>query len=240
MTVDCFFLNWNEADIIALTLKHYGSFCRRIVVYDNYSDDNSPEIARWAGAEVRQFGTPGVLDDFAYLEIKNNCWKGSDADYVLVCDADEILYHEDLPAVLDMEKKRGTTLFRTNGINMFSERMPLQDFAEITTGIPDGTFSKSILFDPKAIREIDYLPGCHVARPQGRVEVSLSTVDLRHYRCIGGFERFKARHEQYNQRLSERNRRYKMGNYEWVESPNEIAAKRIEFEGLLERSKASL
>lgn len=240
MKIDCYFLNFNEIDQIRLTIDHYLSFCRRVVVYDNYSDDGSDLVATTRGCEVRKFGLPGVLDDFAYLDVKNNCWKGSDADLAIVCDADEILYHKDLAAVLDMEHKRGTTLFRTQGYNMFREDFPRGTYEEIRTGIPDGTYSKSIIFDPKAIREINYLPGCHVARPEGRVEVSLTTLPVLHYRCIGGFQRMLDRHTLYNSRLSERNVRFGMGNYSWVTDPEQVEKKRNEFNECLKNSSPLL
>lgn len=237
MNIDCYFLNWNEGAGIILTIRHYQSFCRKVIVYDNYSDDGSDVIAASCGCEVRKFGTPGVLDDFAYLEVKNHAWKGSDADLVIVCDCDEILHHSDLAAVLDMEQKRGATLFRTQGYNMFSNKVPRGTYLETQTGIPDGTYSKCLIFDPKAIREINYLPGCHVARPEGRVEVSLTTLPVLHYRCIGGFQRMLDRHTLYNNRLSERNKQWKMGNYGWVTDPLQVEAKRVEFAELLKSSK---
>src|SRR5690242_8955037 len=113
MKIDCYFLNWNEIDQIRFTIEHYKSFCRRVIVYDNWSTDGSDNLAASLLCEVRPFGIPGILDDFEYLKVKNECWKNSDADYVIICDCDEILYHQDLPALLDMEYKRGTTLFRT-------------------------------------------------------------------------------------------------------------------------------
>lgn len=236
MNVDCYFLNWNECDQIRLTISHYLSFCRRVIVYDNYSDDGSDAIAAEMGCEVRKFGTVGVLDDFSYLDVKNHAWKDSNADYVIIADLDEILYHPDIMAVLDMEKKRGTTLFRTQGYNMFSNHLPSLHYDEVKTGVLDGTYSKSVIFDPKAIREIDYLPGCHVARPTGSVEVSLTTLPLLHYRCIGGFQRMLDRHTLYNSRLSERNKRFGMGNYGWVTDPEQIKAKECEYNDFLARS----
>lgn len=236
MTIDCYFLNWNESEQICLTIDHYKSFCRNVIVYDNHSTDDSAKIAQEMGCEVRTFGMPGVLDDFAYLEVKNNCWKNSDADYVIVCDCDEILFHKDLEAVLDMERQRGTTLFRTQGYNMFSEAFPATSYFEVKTGVQDGTYSKSLIFDPKALREIAYLPGCHVARPEGMVEVSLTTLPVLHYRCIGGFIRMYERHWLYNSRLSENNKRWQMGNYGWVEDKLLIKIKCAEFDDFLQKS----
>lgn len=232
MNVECHFIHWNEGEQLQWTIDHYSTFCNRIIIHDNHSD-NSPKLSSKVDCFITKFGTPGVLDDFAYLAVKNECWKGSKADYVIVCDCDEILYHPDIDAILDFEHKRGTTLFRTQGYNMFSENFPRETYEEIRTGIPDGTYSKSIIFDPKAIREIAYLPGCHVARPEGRVEVSLTTLPLLHYRCIGGFQRMFDRHKEYNKRLSEKNIRFGMGNYQYVNDPEKVKQKEEEYKKLL-------
>ena len=58
--------------------------------------------ARWKkspryATEVIPYSTGGKINDFKYLEIKNNAWKKSrgKADWVIVVDMDEFLYHLD-------------------------------------------------------------------------------------------------------------------------------------------------
>src|SRR6188768_2926967 len=99
MNIELHMIMWNEEKLLPLVLKYYKQFCSRIVCYDNYSTDRSVQIAESYGAEVRTFGIKGVLDDDAYLEVKNHCWKGSTADYVIVCDADEVLWQENIEYV---------------------------------------------------------------------------------------------------------------------------------------------
>ena len=63
----------------------------RIVVYDNYSTDNTEKIALEHNCEVIKYDTNNQLSDSKYLEIKNNCWKTANTDWVIVCDCDEFL-----------------------------------------------------------------------------------------------------------------------------------------------------
>ena len=36
-------------------------------------------------------GLPEV-NDIKYAELRNSCWKGTNADWVIVCDLDELLW----------------------------------------------------------------------------------------------------------------------------------------------------
>ena len=74
-------------------IKHYRdrfSNCH-IVIYDNYSEDNTEKIALENDCEIIKFNTNEKLSDFKYLKIKNNVWRDSYTNWVLVCDVDEFL-----------------------------------------------------------------------------------------------------------------------------------------------------
>ena len=60
------------------------------------STDNSVNIMNEYGVNVIPYDTQGKLEESAFLNIKNNSWKGSDADWVIVCDTDELIYHENI------------------------------------------------------------------------------------------------------------------------------------------------
>lgn len=207
MNIDCHFIAFNESQTIHLTIKHYQSFCRQVYVYDNFSTDNTREISEAMGCIVKPFGIAGQLNDQEYIKVKNNCWKGSDADWVIVCDADEILSSADF----ETAKKEGATIIRTQGANMFSETLPINDWKEIKTGVFDDNYSKLICFNPKALSEIGYVYGCHEAKPQGNVKFSTHTASLLHYKHVGGAKRLADRHALYAERLSDINKRWKMG-----------------------------
>lgn len=237
MNVECFFLNWNEADTIDLTINHYKQFCGKITVYDNHSDDGSDQIAKMAGCEVIKFGTPGELNDADYRTVKNTCWKNSAADWVIVVDLDEVLSYPNLRAVLQVTKSSGKTIFRTQGYNMVSRKVPACYWEQVQTGIKNDEYSKLVCFNPRAIKEINYEYGCHKASPVGDIQWAQETLSLLHYRCVGGVQRLIDRHALYEKRLSEINRRWKMGNYTYVLDPAMVEEKRAEFEYYLQNSK---
>ena len=210
MLVETYIIAWNEIETIHLTIEHYQKFCDRIMVFDNWSDDGTFEKCLGMGCGVERFGLKGVLDDTQYLKIKNNAWKDSEADWIIVVDSDEILFHSDIRLVLEAEKEAGNTIFRMQGWNVFSNQMPRYDFLEITSGVEDKNYAKLCVFNPK-IRNINYVYGCHVAKPEGNVLYTESDLILLHYRNIGGFERLQNRHRLYRKRLSERNKRFGLG-----------------------------
>lgn len=214
MKIEAHILAFNESETIHLTIKHYQQFCDRVIIYDNFSDDNTREIAESLGCEVKLFGIKGVLDDKEYIKVKNHCWKNSDADWVIVCDADEILIAtlHDFKTATFYER----TIFKTHGWNIFSNEMPKYDWLEINTGIPDSNYSKLVCFNPKKITEINYIYGCHEAKPGGIVKYDDIQLSLFHYKHVGGAERIADRHALYNSRLSDWNKRYKCG-YQYQE-----------------------
>jgi len=214
MRIETFIITWNRADCIHLTVNYYLQF-GSVTVFDNFSDDGTRDICEKLGAEVKLFGRAGVLDDQAYIDIKNTCWKKSNADYVIVCDDDEILYHEYLKLAIGQERIKGTTIFKTQGYSMHSDTMPVKSWLEVKTGRKDHNYSKLVIFDPSKITAIDYVYGCHEARPKGTVRYSDEVLPLLHYRSIGGVDRLIARHHQYQERkkLSAVNMRWGLGSH---------------------------
>lgn len=225
MRIEAFIIAYNEKEIIGLTIKHYQKYCQRITIFDNYSTDETASIAASMGCVVKSFGTPGVLDDGSYLTIKNNCWKGSDCDFVIVCDCDEILYHPDF--INQLEAHKTATIFNTQGWAVISRETPKDDLLEITDGYPDDNYSKHILFSPK-LREIGYIYGCHRDKPSGMVVFGSFKPIVLHYRYIGGPERIIRIHNGYKaKKLAEVNKRWNLGHHYWDRSDEQ---KRIEWE----------
>jgi len=219
MKVHAYVMAWREAETIALTIKHYQQFCDKVILLDNFSDDNTREIAEQMGAEVRLFGIKGVLDDREYTKIKNNVWKESDADWVIVVDADEILWDGEpdinsylINFLLFDAKEKGYTIIKPQGWQVVSRDMPKENWLEITNGFAYDQYSKLCCFRPKEIQEINYVHGCHVANPKGKVNI-LETGVLFHYRNVGGPERLVKRHALYRERMSEWNKRWNAGGH---------------------------
>jgi len=205
MTIHLYFINFNDSFYLPFIARHY-KFCQRIIMYDNFSSDNSRELAIKLGFEVRTFGIQGVLNDQHYLEVKNNCWKESrgKCDYVIVCDADEFIFGDYTALTCSLPK--------SDGYNMISNSLPVTDITEIKTGSTDVNYGKQIIFDPNRIQEINYVHGCHVNHAVGNI-TSTDTIKMLHYRMIGGVYRIINRHRLYMLRMSEFNRKHRMGHH---------------------------
>jgi glycosyltransferase involved in cell wall biosynthesis len=231
MICEAHIIAWNREDTIGFTIKHYSQFCSRVFIYDNHSSDKTREIAESLGAIVKLFGTPGVLNDQDYLDVKNNCWKRSIADWVIVVDDDEILYHPDIEGKL-LSAMPVSTIFKPQGFNIHSDDFPRESFLEILTGEPNENYSKLCIFNPKQVTGINYRFGCHAARPVGNLVYDQAKLVLLHYRNIGGVERLIMRHREYVKRFSEINKRYRLGHH-YSESEE---SKRTEWKELSKRS----
>lgn len=218
MKITLYFINWNDSFYLPFIKKHYGKFCQRIVMYDNYSTDGSQDIARSLGFEVENFGTPGILNDEDYRAMKNNIWKeerGKGVDYVIVCDADEFVSIPD---------KLTASAPVVQGFNMISEDLPVDDIFEINMGAPSESYSKQAIFSPDRIIDINYVHGCHKNHIVGDVTTEGPWCVLHHFRQIGGVQRMIDRHALYRPRLSKFNLKHRMGFHygrpEWT--PEEV------------------
>jgi hypothetical protein len=234
---EAFIIQWNEP-LLHLTIRHYQQFCDKITIYDNFSSDGSDLVAQSMGCNVIKFGIKGQLSDAAYLKIKNYCWKNSQADWVIVCDADEILWHPNLKTILENENKRGATIFETHGYNIYAHETPTTSYLEIRNGFPDPSYSKKIIFNPQHIKDIRYSYGAHTCQPSGTVVTANERLWLLHYRNIGGPQRIIDRHAAYRKRMSDDNKRMGLGchyNYDderRIREWHEYYAKCTELSGL--------
>lgn len=218
MKITLYFINWNDSFYLPFIKEHYGKFCQRIVMYDNYSTDGSQGLAGKLGFEVRVFGYHGMLNDQAYLDVKNNCWKeerGKGVDYVIVCDADEF--------VKPTHAKGNFP--RMMGFNMVSNYLPIRSIWDINTGAPDPNYAKQAIFNPDEVQEIAYVHGCHKNNAVVENKTERGVCELYHFRQIGGLQRMLDRHAVYRGRLSKFNLKHNMGHHygrpEWT--PDQLA-----------------
>lgn len=94
MTVHLYSVCYNEIDILPFVIEYWKKFVSHAYIFDNGSTDGSVEfLNRFDWITVEHFDSDGMDDDIL-KDIKNNCWKKSRgiADFVVVCDIDEILY----------------------------------------------------------------------------------------------------------------------------------------------------
>ena len=222
MTIDVFSLCYNEEIILPYFLKHYKKFARNITIYDNMSTDNSVNIMNEYGVKVIRFNTKGKFEESLLMYIRNNSWKSSDADWVIVCDMDELIYHENIIEVLTNTNANHIV---TEGYEMMSETLPTtegQIYEELKFGYFKPDYSKPCLFKPSEVTDINFGPGCHKADPTGPNIISIkdSGIKLLHYKYINREVLIK-KYKHYKVRQSREMIRNKWGNYqEW--GPNVI------------------
>jgi len=219
---------WNEEKIIPFFLQHYNEFVDHYYIYDNYSDDATDSLlAAQSHVTVRKYDTRGTINDITYQTIKNTAWKQSrgKADWVIVCDMDELLYHPEMEHFLTNNKRY--SLFKPTGYNMFSEVFPVSDQKITTTikaGMRDDTYDKIILFNPYHIVDINYEPGAHDAYPEGIINlINDGQLKLLHYKNIG-IDYVMNRIYIYRKRLSTVNK-----EHGWGSEYNEADRKIIEY-----------
>ena len=95
MKIEAYIICWNEARILPWVLQYWlAAGIDKLIVYDNGSDDRTLDILREfpLTIEVHPYDSGGEANDWIYRDIKCNCWKGSDADWVFVGDTDEVLF----------------------------------------------------------------------------------------------------------------------------------------------------
>ena len=164
MTLETFAVCHNEEVILPYFLKHYSQY-GSVTIFDNQSTDRSLEIIEISDAILFSYDSGGEFREDILTSIRNSCWKDSKADWVIVTDVDEFVYHGNLPLALKASK--GTVIL-PRMFNMYSDQLPTtkgQIYDEIRWGVEFN--SKMCLFRPGEIKEMNYDPGCHFAHPEG-------------------------------------------------------------------------
>ena len=202
--ISVFVMVYNEEHI----MQHFVDWYRsrfpgcNIFVYDNFSTDSTAEIARRNACEVRLYDSGGEVNDELLRNHKNNCWRNAPTDWVLVCDADELLEIDE--AQLRAEEANGTTIVRAIGYTMVN-LVDDFDLRGITHGYPDIYYDKTMLFDRRHIQHIDYDYGAHHSHPKGNVRYNSQSYRLLHYNMMGLEFALKRQHETMR-RVSEFNK----------------------------------
>lgn len=238
-------LNWNEERLLPAFFKHYEQ-ADKIFILDNYSTDKSHDIIRAHGGEIILFDSNNTLLDAENSRQKNKVWKSSrgSADFVVVQDLDEFLYFpeypNDLRAGLTALAKKGVTVIKTRGCQMFctdeefdrySKYQGGQSIASLLFGgtihHPIGDYDKCIAFDPNKIIESNYNAGAHVMSPIGDVLIDTRSTLLLHYKFIG-LSYLCKRYAEIRDRMSTENIVRHWGR-QYMKSDKEIEAYLQEF-----------
>jgi len=204
MDLHVFSICFNEELMLPYFIQHYKKLgAKKITIYDNFSTDLSRQIIRESGCELIDYDSKEQIRDDLYLSIKNNCWKKTDTEWVIVVDIDELLE----PPVFDLDN---CTIVNTKGYD-------IAGLPPSRLGVANELYNKRCMFRPSEIKEINFAPGCHSAKPVGNVVGSDKFANLLHYRYISEEYNYN-RYLLYQSRLSEINKKYGWGlQYSQVE-----------------------
>lgn len=220
MNITLYTFLYNEEKMLPYFLKHYSQYVNKIVVYDNNSTDSSIQILNdWKDCEIeiRECNTDNRYDEQTLINLKNNCWKECDSDYVIVCDVDELLYHPDLIGFI--KRQEYVDYYTPTGYHMLSDEIPTdytkQIYDIVKDGTPDFQYNKNVLFKREKVTETNYSPGAHGSSFQGRDRlINCSDVELKllHYKWLSP-EYVVNKHEHYAQRTSEHSKQNGWGTH---------------------------
>jgi len=187
MKVDVYSVIRNEEQILPYFLRHYESFCERIFLYDDNSDDRTKDIAgQCAKVELRIPPYTGI-DDAKQAELYGTAYRETSrgiADWVICVDSDEFVYHPKIQSILEKHLELGTQIIAPAGHEMLSDFFPStpgQIYEEIKTGFSEPWYSKPIVFRPGL--DMNFEPGRHNTA-NGPI-CKDSGLKLLHYRYLG-------------------------------------------------------
>jgi hypothetical protein len=169
MNIEIYALCHQEAKIIPYFMRHYNQY-GQVYLYEGHSTDESAELARSLGAIIVPLNTNNQVDDYIFTNIKSNCWKESKADWVIICDMDEFLYHPNFVEYLGTIKE---TIILPRTFEMIADLYPTtsgQIYDEVRFGFE--TTKKMFMFQPMELTDISYGIGCHTAQPEGNVIIN--------------------------------------------------------------------
>lgn len=209
MIIHVYALCWNEEKMLPYFFKHYDNIADQYFIFDNDSTDDSLSMLR-ANPKVTidRFEIVGKSLVKAAQDQFNHFWKKSRgiADWVIVCEVDEHLYHPNLREYLEDCTSKGINLIVPTGFEMFSEFFPTSQeplFETVRYGVQSYMMDKPQIFNPNEIHEINFSPGRHNAYPIGNVvKPTHSEVKLLHYKVLG-FDYVNSRHSALRQGLRE-------------------------------------
>lgn len=147
-------------------LRHYSQFCDKIIFYDNESTDRSREIIEsYANTEIRTYKTDGKLSDQAYKDLKTSSIQDArgNADYVIISDCDEFIYHPNIRKFLS-DTLNKYSVYYPAGFQMASQTFPTtkgQIYHEVDRGEPTPWYAKPMLINPNLVGDLSYVDGCH-------------------------------------------------------------------------------
>lgn len=209
MIVHVYSICWNEEKMLPFFFRHYDDIADQYFIYDNGSTDQSLSILKsHKKVTIGQFETENDSFVLTATDLFNQFWKQSigKADWIIVCDVDEHLYHMDLKAYLEECQINGVNLVTPIGFEMVTNSFPdsMAKLCEtVQYGVRSPVYDKPQIFNPNHIQEINFEPGRHSAAPVGNIITPLTTeLILLHYKYLG-FDYLNSRYSTLKQGLQQ-------------------------------------
>ena len=182
MTIHLYTLCYNEMSILPWVIDYWKQIpVTKAIVYDNESTDGSVDyLKQFDWIEVRHFETDG-MNDSVQKDIKNKAWKESKgvADFVIVCDLDEVIYSKNLGSIIKKMKDEDYNVLGMPWYMLCATEHPQHEEGKLLHEVApdhwcnqrinhDGKhehLGKFMLFDPNRVDDMGYSVGCHISHP---------------------------------------------------------------------------
>lgn len=222
--VTIYICTFNDAHIIEFCIKHYKrNFPQAtIILFDNFSTDDTVLIAKKMGALVWEYYTGSQMDDQAIINVKNQVWKrsapytGMVADWVIMVDADELLQvNENI-----LQFSYQYTIINAQAVDMVGMHDTDTHPEQLIYGVHYSHIPRKMLaFRRDRIIDINYGFGSHTAMPIGRVYID-EAQEYHHYKYISP-SHVIGRNNMIGPRLSAMNKR-KALSFHYNHSPSKV------------------
>lgn len=176
MKVEIFVPAYNGMHILPLFLDHYQERfpgCT-INIYNDNSTDSTGDYCRSRGCNVIDYVSEEPKS-LSVTHLRNNCWKDSEAEWIIVVDQDELINISlaDLPSIenYDVIKFKGYNMIAIDGQT---------DPREFTHGKLHPWYCKSLMFR-KSVEEINFSLGAHTVSPSEEVRWARYYYTMFHY-----------------------------------------------------------
>lgn len=169
MKIWSYVIVWNEELMISYYLRHYSKFCDKIIVYDNMSSDKTriiiDQFRQIVDIEIIPFDTLGKFNDYTHIELKRKSIQHAKgfADFIIIGDCDEFVYHQDIRSFL--KDNSDCSVFYPAGFQMVSNDFPYDLPGElheyVQWGEPDPWYVKPMIVNLEIVNDLEWVGGAH-------------------------------------------------------------------------------
>jgi len=163
--------------ILPMFIDHYMERfpgCRINLLVDVNNTDSSSSYGTSRGCNI----LPLYLAEpkgVSMTDVRNNCWKNSEADWIIMVDQDELV---DI-SLCDLEDIEEYDVIKFRGYNMVTTDGET-DPRKFTHGRLHPWYCKSLMFR-KTIGEINYTGGAHTVKPDKEYKENRHRYNMYHY-----------------------------------------------------------